>query len=202
VSRTQELRWIPALIFSAGRRLFDVPNLTKVRILAILYLRTGVAPARKLCEHCDQSCRQYASSRGTCAERSSIRSRDGLDLAPAQIKRSRRIKSAKAFRAHIDTRLGQQQGHLSREDIQGDFCPSPAGEVAPSARERLRTYTILSQISALWTNQKSRPGPGQCDHRGHDGAIGAVMPSVYGLAVLLSSPPSSLVLPSSGQTTV
>ncbi len=138
VSRTQELCWIPALIFSAGRRLFDLANLTKERNSAILDPRTGVAPARKLCEHRDQPCRQYSGSRGTCGERSSIRNRDGLDLAPAQIKQSRRIKSAKAFRAHMATKFGQQQGHLSREDIQGDFCPS----------RRARSHRPLANASA------------------------------------------------------
>jgi hypothetical protein len=46
VSRTLELRWIPTLIFSASRRLFDVLNLSKERIRAILNLRMLVAPTR------------------------------------------------------------------------------------------------------------------------------------------------------------
>ena len=177
-----------------------LPNLTKVRISAILDLRTGVAPARKLFEYREQPCRQYGGSRGTCAERSSIRSRDGLDLAPAESSDRGETKRAKAFRAHNDTRLGQQQGHLSREDIQGQLWTSQPRKVAPSAHECLRTYTILNQIAALWTIRKVGPGPGQCDHRGHDGVIGAVMPSVSWLALFVSSQPSSLVLPSSGQT--
>jgi hypothetical protein len=69
---------MPALIFSAGRRLLDLPNLQKARIRAILDLRTGVAPARKLTAHCDQAHDEHTGSRGTCAERSAISRRDGL----------------------------------------------------------------------------------------------------------------------------
>jgi hypothetical protein len=79
---------MPALIFSAGRRLLDLPNLQKARIRAILDLRTGVAPARKLTAHCDQAHDEHTGSRGTCAERSAISLRDGLDHGPNTIKRS------------------------------------------------------------------------------------------------------------------
>jgi hypothetical protein len=91
VSCTQELRWIPSLIFSAGRPSLDLPNLQKARIRAILDLRTGVAPARKLCEHHSQAHDEHTGSRGTCAERSAISLRDGLDLGPEAIKRSDKI---------------------------------------------------------------------------------------------------------------
>ena len=94
VGCTQALCWSPVLIFSEIQALFNLQTSSKVRNRAILDLRTGVAPARKPCDLRAQPCPQYVSSRGTCAERSSIRRRDRLDLAPAQIKQYLSIQCA------------------------------------------------------------------------------------------------------------
>ena len=140
MSRTQGLRWIPVLIFSAGRLLFHLQISTKARNRPLPALRTGVAPARMPCGLRDQPCKQYASSRGTCAERSSIRRRDGLDLAPAQIKRNRNANSTDRLPARIGMRLGQQQGHRGNDsDLPRPDCTARLGSHTGAPRGVKRT---------------------------------------------------------------